>query len=170
MKVKFSARLTQLWRDRGAEGPVPPLRRLFQHFALTRAFVEAADPQIVNGSSSWPSRSRSAPAGSVAAEEGRGATKTSPVRCGVAADDIDYLSSSSNHCGEAQGPTTSEQWSTSSPNNSAALECCLAGFFFFTSSNQMIWKHEPIRRKPCSSSAPVIPFQQFGFARIAVLK
>lgn len=129
MKVKFSVRLTQLWRDRGAEGPVPP-RRLFQHFALTRAFVEAADPQTVNGSWSWPSRSRSAPAGSVAEEEGRGATKTSPVSCGVAADGIDYLSSSSNHCGEAQGPTTTEQWSTSSLDNSAALACCLAGFFF----------------------------------------
>lgn len=55
--------------------------------------MKAADPQIVNGSSSWPSRSRSAPAGSVAEEEGRGATKTSPVSCGVAADGIDYLSS-----------------------------------------------------------------------------
>lgn len=55
--------------------------RLFQHLALTRAFVEAVHPQIVNGSLSWPLRSRSAPAGSLAGEEGRATTKTSPVSC-----------------------------------------------------------------------------------------
>lgn len=55
--------------------------RLLQHLALTRAFVEAVHPQIVNGSLSWPWRSRSAPAGSLAGEEGRATTKTSPVSC-----------------------------------------------------------------------------------------
>lgn len=55
--------------------------RLFQHLALTRAFVEAVHPQIVNGSLSWPVRSRSALAGSLAGEEGHATTKTSPVSC-----------------------------------------------------------------------------------------
>lgn len=55
--------------------------RLFQHLALTRAFVEAVHPRIVNGSLSWPLRSRSAPAVSWAGEEGRTTTKTSPVSC-----------------------------------------------------------------------------------------
>lgn len=55
--------------------------RLFVHFALTWAFVEAADPQIVNGSSSWPSRSRSAMTGLLVREGGHGATKTSAVSC-----------------------------------------------------------------------------------------
>lgn len=30
-----------------------PMLRLFAHFALTLAFVEATDPQIVNGPSTW---------------------------------------------------------------------------------------------------------------------
>lgn len=58
-----------------------PVLRLFVHFALTWAFVEAADPQIVNGSSSWPSWSRSAMTGLLVREGGHGATKTSAVSC-----------------------------------------------------------------------------------------
>lgn len=58
-----------------------PVLRLFEHFALTWAFVEAADPQIVNGSSSRPSWSRSAMTGLSVREGGHGATKTSAVSC-----------------------------------------------------------------------------------------
>ncbi len=55
--------------------------RLFAPFALTWAFVEAADPQIVNGPSSWPLWSRSAMTVLLEREGGHGTTKTSPVSC-----------------------------------------------------------------------------------------
>lgn len=69
----FSATYPAVARPRSRR--FSPPRRLFQHFALTRAFVGAAHPQIVNGSSPLPLRSRSAPFGSVAEEEGRAANK-----------------------------------------------------------------------------------------------
>lgn len=55
--------------------------RLFEHFALTWAFVEAAEPQIANGSSSWPLWSRSAMTRLLVRVGGHGATKTTPVSC-----------------------------------------------------------------------------------------
>lgn len=57
--------------------------RLFAHFALTWAFVEAVDPQIVNGPSFWPLWSRSAMTRLLTREGGHGTTKTSPVSCRV---------------------------------------------------------------------------------------
>lgn len=72
-----------------------PALRLFAHFALTWAFVVAADPQIVNGPSWWPLVVVLSER-----EGGHGTTKTSPVSCRewvgqgwqegrVQADDID---------------------------------------------------------------------------------
>lgn len=58
-----------------------PVLRLFAPFALTWAFVEAADAQIVNGPSSWPLWSRSAMTVLLEREGGHGTTKTSPVSC-----------------------------------------------------------------------------------------
>lgn len=58
-----------------------PMLRLSEHFALTLAFVEAPGPQIANGSSSWPLRSRSAMTRLLGRVGGHGATKTTAVCC-----------------------------------------------------------------------------------------
>lgn len=61
-----------------------PMLRLFEHFALTWAFVEAVEPQIANGSSSWPLRSRSVMTRLLGRVGVHSATKTTPVCCRAA--------------------------------------------------------------------------------------
>lgn len=55
--------------------------RLFAHLVLTWAFVEPADPQIVNGLSSWPLWPQSAVTMLLDIKGGHGTTKISPVSC-----------------------------------------------------------------------------------------
>lgn len=112
----------------------PPLR-LFQHSALTGAFVAAAHPQIVNGSSPRPSRSRSAPTGSPPQQ--RLLLFAAGWQLMVS---ITYLLVQkeivSRHCGKAQGRAVSEQRGNISFSNSIENEqmirakcrkCCLVG-------------------------------------------
>jgi len=74
----------QVSRGPGPAAARPQSRRLnpaLRLFGLTRAFVGAAHPQIVNGPSSWPSWSWSAMTELSEGEGGQRTTKASAVGC-----------------------------------------------------------------------------------------
>lgn len=104
-----------------------PMLRLFEHFALTWAFVETAEAQIANGSSSWPLRSRSAMTRLLGRVGGHSATKTTPVCCRAASRAgwqlmilISYLwvqkEIMSDFCGNARGLTVPGQLIARAPS------------------------------------------------------